>query len=129
MGKTSSQAKQKWNNKHYSTIKASVKPQTAAVFKAACAAAGTSMASELANFMETYANPPREKALPPNVKTLGNRRKAMAVIIALMAEMRDAEENYMNNMHENFQSSSRYEEADERLGSLDEALDAVRDIY
>ena len=46
-----------------------------------------------------------------------------------MSEMRDAEENYMSNTHENFHNTSRYEEADERLGRLDEALELVSDIY
>jgi len=129
MGKTSSQVKQKWNEKHYTSVKVAVKPQTAADFKAACAAAGTSMACELANFMNIYVNPPQEKYIPKNVKTLGNRRKAMAVILTLMTEMRDAEDEFMNNMPENLQSSSRYEEADERLSSLDEVLDTIKDLY
>jgi len=129
MGKTSSQAKQRWNEQHYTSIKVAVKPQTATDFKAACAAAGTSMAAELANFMNIYVNPPPERHIPQNVKTLGNRRKAMSVILTLMTEMRDAEDEFMNNMPENLQGSSRYEDADERLTSLVEALETIKDLY
>lgn len=130
MGKTSSQTKQKWNEKHYIPVKALVKPGIAAAFKAACADAGTSMASELSNFMDMYANPPQKNMNAAiNVKTLGSRRKAMALIHALMIEMRDAEEELMDNMPENLRSSSRYEDADERMSKLDEALDFIDDIY
>ena len=130
MGKTSSQSKQKWNERHYIPVKALVKPEIAIAFKTACADAGTSMASELSNFMEMYANPPQENTkATANVKTLGNRRKAMALIHALMIEMRNAEEELMNNTPENLRSSSRYEDADERMSRLDEALDIIDDIY
>jgi len=88
------------------------------------------MASELSNFMEMYANPPQENTkATANVKTLGNRRKAMALIHALMIEMRNAEEELMNNTPENLRSSSRYEDADEHMSRLDEALDIIDDIY
>jgi hypothetical protein len=130
VGKTSNAAKQTWNKNHYTQIKVAVKHQTAAGFKAACAAAGTSMVSELAGFMDEYTNPAEVKETAPiRVKTLGDRRKAMARICSLMTEVRDAEEEYMNRIPENLQSSSRYDDADERLGKLDEAIDIISDIY
>jgi len=130
MGRTSNAAKQEWNKKHYTTVKVAVKHETAAVFKSACADAGASMASVLGSFMEKYAGIALE-GIPAriNVKTLRNRRKAMAVVHTLIAEIRNAEEEYMNNMPENLQGSSRYDEADERLGQLDEAINIIGDIY
>jgi len=130
MGKTSSTVKDKWNKKHYTPVKVAVKPETAAAFKAACAAAGSSMASVLSDFMGKYTGAAQEKAhVPVSVKTLRDRRKAMLMIYSLITEMRDAEEKFMNRMPENLQGSSRYDDADERLGKLDDAIDIIGDIY
>ena len=130
MGKTSNAAKQMWNKNHYTQIKVAVKHQTAAGFKAACATSGISMASELAGFMEEYINPTEGKeTLQIRVKTLGDRRRAMAMLCTLMTEIRDAEEDYMNRIPENLQGSSRYDDADERIGKLDEVIDIISDIY
>jgi len=129
MGKPSSIVKQRWNSANYTQIKAQVRPETASAFKAACAASGTSMSSELIAFMEEFANP-QQNALPfMKVKTLGDRRKAMRTVIKLLTEIRDAEETYMENMPESLQSSSRYEMAEERLDSLSDVLDAADGIY
>jgi len=130
MGKTSNAAKDEWNKNHYTPIKVAVKHEIAAGFKAACAAAGTSMASVLSDFMDKYASPTQEKRpVTISVKTLRDRRKAMVMIYALITEMRDAEEEYMCRMPENLQGSTRYDEADERLEKLDEAIDIIGDIY
>jgi hypothetical protein len=40
MGKTSNAVKQRYNATHYTQVKASVKPEIAAGFKAACALSG-----------------------------------------------------------------------------------------
>jgi len=129
MGKTSNMAKQQWNSAHYVQIKVQVKPETASAFKAACAASGTSMASELSAFMEEFASPP-QGALPlVKVKTLGNRRKAMSLVYRLLTEIRDAEEGFLENMPENLQGSSRYEMAEERLDRLSEVLEAADGLY
>ena len=129
MGKTSNNAKQQWNAAHYTQIKAYVKPETASGFKAACAALGTSMASELSAFMENFANP-QQDALPlTKVKTLGDRRKTMGLVVSLLTEIRDAEQAYLEHMPENLHSSSQYEMAEERLDRLSDVLDAADGIY
>ena len=130
MGRTSNAVKDEWNRKHYTPVKVAVKHETATGFKAACVADGVSMASVLSDFMDGYANPTQEKkSALVSVKTLRDRRKAMAMVCALITEMRDAEEAYMDRMPESLQNSSRYEDADERLGKLDEVFDAINDIY
>jgi len=129
MGKTSSIVKQRWNSANYSQIKIQVKPGIASDFKAACAASGTSMASELIAFMEEFANPQQNILSLMKVKTLGDRRKAMRTVIELLTEIRDAEEAFIENMPENLQSSLRYEMAEERLERLIDVLDAADGIY
>ena len=131
MGKTSNTVKDEWNKKHYTPVKVAVKHETAAGFKAACAAAGTSMASVLSDFMDKYAGGAtrEKKTAPASVKTLRDRRKAMSLINTLITDMRNAEEEYMDRMPESLQGSERYDEAEERLGKLDEAIDIISDIY
>jgi len=129
MGKTSNSAKQRWNSANYTQIKANVKPETASAFKAARAASGTSMASELIAFMEEFANPSQNTISLARVKTLGDRRKAMCSVIKLLTDIHDAEEAFLENMPENLQNSPRYEMAEERLERLSEAMDAAEGIY
>jgi len=129
MGKTSNIAKQQWNSAHYTQIKAYVKPETASAFKAACAASGTSIASELSAFMEEFASPLHAGLPHINVKTLGDRRKAMCLVIKLLTEIRDAEEAYVDNTPENFQNSPRFEMAEERLERLTETLESAEGVF
>jgi hypothetical protein len=130
MGKTSNAVKQKWNTKHYVQVKASVKPETAEMFKAACLAGGVSMAGELACFMESFANPAEEKAIAAfRVKTLKDRRQAMNIARALITEIRGAEEGYLSRIPINLHSSSYYERAEDRIDKLSEVLDAIDEIY
>ena len=129
MGKTSNISKQQWNSAHYTQIKVYVKPDTACAFKAACAAADTSMACELSAFMEEFASPSKASLPYVKLKTLGNRRKAMRLVVKLLLEIHDAEEAYVTNTPENLQNSSRFEMAEDRLERLEEALESVEDIY
>ena len=92
--------------------------------------AGTPMASELTDLMAGFTNPSKGlKTAITNVKSLRNRRKVMALICTLITSLRDAEEEFMNNMPENLKNSSRYDDADERLEKLDEVIDIIGDIY
>ena len=122
--------KQEWGEEHYTTVKVTVKHETAAGFKAVCTAAGASMESVLGSFMDKYTGTPQE-CTPTriSVSSLRDRRKAMAMVNAMITEIRNAEEDYLNNTPESLQSTSRYDEADERLGKLDEAIEAIGDIY
>ena len=114
------------------------------------------MASVLGRFMEGYARQPAmprsdapRKEAPPqgpakpifhpknpmdntvsvNVKTLGDRRKAMKVACELIAAMCDAETDCIDNTPANLQNGARFEMAEERLERLTEALDALNSIY
>jgi len=129
MGKASSAAKQRWNSKNYTQVKVSVKPKIAAGFKNACAASGTTMASELSAFMEDFAHLPTKTAMHTQVKTLGDRRKTMYTVLGLLPDMRDAEEAYLDNTPENLQGSTRFEMAEERFDMLADAIEAVEGVY
>ena len=129
MGKTSNAAKQRWNKENYTQLKAYVKPDIAAAFKAACAASGSSMAGELSAFMEDFVRPPQGATPHSKVKTLGDRRKAIRMVMNLLADMYDAEEAYLDSAPDNLRNSVRYEMAEERLERLADAIAAIEDIY
>ena len=130
MGKTSNAAKQKWNASHYTQVKFSTKPETAAAFKAACVAAGDSMAGALSRFMLKYTGQPNEqRQAPVSVKTLKDRRKTAVIVHNIIAALLDAEEKFVNNAPENLCESPRYEMAQERISKLQDVLDAMDEVY
>jgi hypothetical protein len=63
-----------------------------------------------------------------NVKTLNDRRKAMALICSLLDRLIDSETDYMDNMPVNLQQGEQYERALERAERLTEALDVIEGI-
>ena len=125
MGNSSNEAKQRWNHNHYTQVKVSVQPEIAEAFKAKCAAAGVSMASELSNFMRT--NQPRKKEL--DVSTRRKRRKALVNVILQVEAITDAEIEYKDNIPINLQNSERYEAAYEAVLALEEALCILNNVY
>jgi hypothetical protein len=129
MGKTSNAAKQRWNAKNYVQFKAYVKPDIANAFKAACAMSGSSIASELSAFMEEFVRTPQTAQPYTRVKTLGDRRKTLGTVLKLLGDMRDAEEAYLGSTPDNLRGSDRYENAEDRLGRLEDAMADIEDIY
>jgi len=130
LGKTSNAAKQKWNSKNYQQVKISIKPETAAAFKAACIAAGTSMASAMSALMLKYAEQEIENQKPTvKVKTLNDRRKTTAIVRDIIAAILDAEEMYVENTPENLCNTARYDMAVERVDKLQELLDSIEEVY
>ena len=136
MGKTSNAVKQKWNSNHYKQVKFSTKPETAAAFKAACAAEGSTMAGTLSEFILKYAGQTagqsqsgRQSQPEVSVKTLKDRRKAAGFVHNIVTALLKAEENFIENAPKNLASSTRYEMAEERVSKLQELLDAIDEVY
>jgi len=136
MGKASNAAKQRWNSKKYTQIKAYVKPEIAAAFKTACAAAGVSMAGELSRFMADYAavtvanhviNIKTERT--DSVSTMKMRRKTVRTVAGLLEQVRDAEERFINNAPENLHSAPIYENAGQYVSVLDDVIEQLGEIY
>ena len=130
MGRTSTQAKQEWNSRHYSQVKVSINPDTAAAFKAACAAAGVSMASAISCFMESYSHTATQKnGYAPELCTRRQRRAALANLVQQIERIRDNEELYRGRIPENLQSSDVYGTAEQCVASLDEALELLASAF
>ena len=106
LAKTSNKVKDRWNAEHYTQIKVSVKPETAAAFKAACAASDASMSAVLSQFMQKYSGKAAPKGgYAPDLSTKRQRRAAVSNIIDQLEWVLDNEELYRDNIPENLQAS------------------------
>jgi hypothetical protein len=123
MGKTSNQAKQRWNQTHYTQIKVSIQPEIAEEFKRKCQAKGVSMASEISRFMS------RENRKHDICSTRRRRKKALFVLIAQLEEIRDAEKEYWDNIPINLQNGPAYEAAGQAVSTIEEAYEILYHAY
>ena len=136
MPNAATKAKARWNAANYVQIRVSVRPDVAGAFKAACAAAGVSMACELSQFMAEYAavtaanksaSMKTEGADP--LSTMKKRRKTIRAVTELLEQVRDAEGRFIDNAPENLQSAPIYETAEQYVSVLDDVIEQLRGIY
>ena len=104
-------ARTQWNAKQYKQVKVYVSMDVAADFKAACAARGESMAAVISRAMLDYCGGKPEKQskarVPaPDYSTRGKRRTALRYHAEQIESIRDAEENYKDNIPETLQGGS-----------------------
>lgn len=123
MGRTSNEAKQCWNQTHYTQVKVSVQPEIAAAFKKKCQAKGVSMASEIARFMGGEIKKADARS------TRGRRRKALVSVIAQLENICDAETQYWRSIPTNLQNGDAYEAAEQAANAMEEALGLLHNAY
>lgn len=129
MGGTSNESKRRWNEAHYTQVKISADKETAAHFKAACEAAGESLASVLSGFMREYAGLGKKREASPSLDTRRKRRKETGELLLRLERVAEAETEAMENTPENLRGSERYEASAEIVSALEAAVDALREIY
>jgi hypothetical protein len=129
MSNAATQAKKRWNAKNYTVIKVSATPDVAAAFKAACAVSGVSMNGKLTEFMFEYSGIKTKSRMMPDYSTRRKRRTAVKLLTEQMEQIRDAEEQCRDNIPENLQGSVVYDNADEYVSMLDEAVELLGSIY
>ena len=121
----------RWNAANYKQINIAVRPELAAAFRAACEQAKTPMREALIAFMSQYCKAPTamKQQKDKGYITRSSRRKATATIIAQLVRIRDAEEDYKQNIPANLQNSSRYVSAEQAIQVLDEAISILSDAF
>jgi len=141
MPSPSSKSKQRWNASHYRQLKISVNPDTATLFKAACAANNVSMAGVLSKFMDEYSHTdskgerqsktgPRAKDRPLNLfETRRKRHDAVNNIKLQMEQLMIAEERYRDAIPENLQGSKWYDAADHSIELIQEIIELLSEAY
>ena len=121
----------RWNAANYKQINIAVRPELADAFRAACEQAKTPMRETLIAFMTHYcmAPPALKDQKDKGYITRSSRRKATAAIIAQLERIRDAEEQYKQNIPSNLKNSSRYESAEHAIQVLDEAIGILTEAF
>jgi hypothetical protein len=108
-------------------VKVSVTPELASAFKAACAASNVSMASTLAQFMADFSNTAIKRK--PQYTTRRQRRTAIKAMMRQLEHIKGAEERYMDAIPENLQGSVVFDNAEQSVSLLDEAIELLETIY
>jgi hypothetical protein len=132
MSISANRAKTKWNAAHYKQLKFNISPTIAAEFKRTCEKAGVSMASEISRFMAEYGAVAAERKAKPaedELATRRKRRKLVAKITLQMERVLDAETESHENVPENLRGSSAYEDDEDRLRIMGEAIALLELIY
>ena len=57
------------------------------------------------------------------------RRNAVKIILACLTEIRDAEQNCLDNTPENFQCSESFEDGECAVDALDDIIDLLNGVY
>ena len=127
-----SEARTRWNADNYKQIKVYVSPDLAAKFKAGCAAASVSMASVLSGFMADYCSETQRKSSKLSAldfSTKGKRRTFVRRMIEQLEAVKEAEENYRDNIPENLQGGQAYEAAEQAIEQMENALDSLKEAF
>jgi len=107
-------------------VKVSVPPNVAAAFKKMCADNDVSMAGELTQYMADYASVEKgKKDATLDFSTKRKRRKAIKSIIKQLEQIKGFEEQYRDNIPENLQGSTVYDNAEECVAWLEEAIELL----
>ena len=64
-----------------------------------------------------------------SVKTRRDRKRSLEVVLSLAIAIRDAEEQFMNNVPENLCGSANYEIAEQAVSTLNEIIDLMDEVY
>lgn len=107
-------------------LKVRVAPEAAVDFKAECAAKGLSMTSAFSMLLEGA------RSLKPTIADLTTRRQRRKEVSSLIAELlriRDAESAYMERIPENLKGGQPYEDAEQSVSIMDEAIDLLTEAY
>lgn len=143
-GKISNASKRNWKPVRYTLVKAPIDPDVVSAFKDACSYTGVSMEKALTSFMREYSDlnkhigqkimpqgksKPVSYAQPDVLSTRRLRRKLVNNLIDLLEKVKLAEEGYRDRIPENLRYSDRYEDADQSVEVLLEAIDILSDAY
>ena len=105
-------------------IKFTIESDIVSVFKVRCRLEGVSMTSVIRQYMKTC-QPAKEPIIKADTRPL--RRKAVSEIAGLLNDIMQMEEQYRDNIPEQFQS--RYESADQTCEQLSQAISYLEDAF
>jgi NAD(P)H-nitrite reductase large subunit len=107
-------------------LKVRVPPEAAAAFKAECAAKGLSMTSAFSMLIEGAGS---LRPTLADLSTRRQRRKEVSRLITELLRVRDAEAAYMERIPENLKGGQPYEDAEQSVSTMEEAIDLLTEAY
>ena len=125
-----SPAPKKSSEANYAQVKARVRPEIAAAFRAKCIADGVSVSAEIIRFMSgrAGAGAPRKPG-SDGVATRRQRRETVKALMLRIEAVLEAERAYMSNIPENLQNSRVYDTAEQTIEDLEDALNSLEMAY
>jgi len=105
-------------------IKFTIESNIVSAFKARCKSEGVTMTSVIRQYMKT-SQPAKGVKIKTDTRPL--RRKAVLEIIGLLKGIMQVEEQYRDNIPEQFET--RYESADQTCTQLSEAISCLEDAF
>ena len=125
------ESRKRWNATNYKQMNIAVRPDLSENFRTACERNQIPMREVLTGFMAAYSTAPALPKSPkrPSYNERRQRRKAVADVLAQLVEIRNAEENYKENIPENLKTSSRYESAEHAVDALGEAIELLESAF
>lgn len=126
------ESKKRWNATNYRQLNVSISPSVYEAFQATCNESGTSMRRTIVDFISSKigASPATDKEMLNS--PYGNRpkrRKAVNRVTKELKMIREAEEQYMENIPENLRNSARFEAVEQSIATLDEAIELLEGVF
>ena len=87
------------------------------------------MAAVLSQYMAQYSQIHPNKRATFNISTRGERRNRIKYLVQQLQSIKVAEENYMINIPQNLQNSQFYENAEETITTIEEAIELLTSAY
>jgi len=117
------------NAARYAQVKISINPGLASAFKAMCAKSDVSMASVLTKFMSDYCLAGTGQKPPPEYVTRRQRRATVSGLLKQLGAVKSAEERYMDKIPPNLQGSVLYDNAEQAVSLMEDAINALDSVY
>ena len=117
------------DGKQMKQVKISVSTELADAFKAACAASNVSMTEKFSAFMAEYADAAIPDKPLPDYTTRRRRRSAIKAVMKQLEQIKSHEEHYRDSIPENLQGSIVFDNAEQSVSSLDEAIELLNSVY
>jgi hypothetical protein len=112
----------------YKQLKVSVSPELAIAFSKACITADVSMTGVISKFMSEFSSTAMQRKPSPDYTTKRQRRAAINKITKQLEQIMFFEERYRDSIPENLQNSVVFDNAEQFISSLEEAIEILSSI-
>jgi hypothetical protein len=109
-------------------VKVTVDADLAYEFSKACAKIDISIVGAISKFMSDFANITTKKKPLPDYSTKRQRRAAIKKMVTELEQIMDGEITYLENIPENLTGSVFYDNAEQFISSVEDAIEILSSI-